>query len=360
MQQLMIDEPPSELSQLQKRLAREFINIEYARRRARLFREQLEAGLAGMTSSDVSIVVFGSLARDEFTEGSDVDWTLLIDGVADPKHLEVGRQVKDVLAAIGARPPGREGIFGNVAFSHNIIHQIGGEDDTNSNTTRRILLILESKPLGRHDAYDRVLNQILTRYIAEDGRFLQSTARFHVPRFLLNDFARYWRTMAVDFAYKRRTRGGDGSAIRNIKLRMSRKLIFVSGLLTCFSLHLLMSEPERRSMLSTAYPAHEFVRHMRVQLARTPLEILASVINGHDHLSAIGLRLFGAYDEFLAVLGDPEKRNHLDRLVPGSEDGDPAFEQLRDASHSFRDALLELFFDDRTDLVHLTKTYGVF
>src|SRR6266853_2425979 len=125
MQQLMIDEPPSELSQLQIRLAREFINIEYARRRARLFREQLEAGLAEMTSSDVSIVVFGSLARDEFTEGSDVDWTLLIDGVADPKHLELARQVKDVLAALGARPPGREGIFGNMAFSHNIIHQIG-------------------------------------------------------------------------------------------------------------------------------------------------------------------------------------------------------------------------------------------
>lgn len=360
MQQLMIDEPPSELSQLQGRLAREFNNIEDARRRARLFRERLESGLTGMTSGDVSIVVFGSLARDEFTEGSDVDWTLLIDGVADPKHLELARHVEGILAALGARPPGREGIFGNMAFSHNIIHQIGGEDDTNSNTTRRILLILESKPLGRHDAFDRVLNQILTRYIAEEGRFLQSTARFHVPRFLLNDFARYWRTMAVDFAYKRRTRGGDGSAIRNIKLRMSRKLIFVSGLLTCFSLHLLMSEPERRSMLSAAYPAHEFVRHMRVQLAQTPLEILASVINKYDHLSAIGLRLFGAYDEFLGVLSDPEKRNHLDQLAPGSEDGDLAFEQLREASHSFRDALLELFFDDRTDLVQLTKTYGVF
>jgi hypothetical protein len=31
--------------------------------------------------------------------------------------------------------------------SHDIVHEIGGEDDTNSNTTRRVLLLLESNPL---------------------------------------------------------------------------------------------------------------------------------------------------------------------------------------------------------------------
>jgi hypothetical protein len=67
-------------------------------------------------------------------------------------------------------------------------------------------LLLESAPVGRRDAFDRVLDSVLSRYILEDARFLQESAQFHVPRFLLNDFARYWRTMAVDFAYKRRTR----------------------------------------------------------------------------------------------------------------------------------------------------------
>ena len=37
-------------------------------------------------SSDISVVVFGSLARREWTTGSDLDWTLVIDGEANHEH----------------------------------------------------------------------------------------------------------------------------------------------------------------------------------------------------------------------------------------------------------------------------------
>jgi hypothetical protein len=94
-----------------------------------------------------------------------VDWTVLVDGIANPKHLEVARETDRIVKSLGARPPGQEKIFGNLAISHQIIHQIGGEDDTNSNTTKRILLVLESRPVGRRDAFDRVLNSVLSRYI---------------------------------------------------------------------------------------------------------------------------------------------------------------------------------------------------
>jgi len=38
---------------------------------------------AALDSEDTSIVVSGSLARDEYTAGSDIDWTLLVDGSVD-------------------------------------------------------------------------------------------------------------------------------------------------------------------------------------------------------------------------------------------------------------------------------------
>ena len=92
----------------------------------------------------------GSLARDEFTSGSDIDWMLLIDGQADPKHHDLYRLVDSRVRQLAVKSPGEEGTFGTMVFSHNLIHEIGGEDDTNLNLTRRSSLLLESEMEGRY------------------------------------------------------------------------------------------------------------------------------------------------------------------------------------------------------------------
>jgi Putative nucleotidyltransferase DUF294 len=159
--------------------------------------------------TEYSILVFGSIGRDELTPGSDLDWTLLVDGIADPAHLDVALAIRRKLDDVGYKQPGPEGVFGNFAFSHELIHQIGGQDDSNANTTRRILLLLEGQAIGRGDAYNRVVSAILHRYLKEDRGLWYGSSEFKVPGFLLNDIARYWGTMAVDFAYKQRTRGNE-------------------------------------------------------------------------------------------------------------------------------------------------------
>lgn len=350
----------SVVAQLESRLGATWTHLRTARELAETTRSLLRTELAGIDSDDTSIVVSGSLARDEFTVGSDIDWTLLIDGSADPHHQELLERIRPIIRHHAAKDPGREGTFGEMAFSHQLVHEIGGEDDTNRNTTRRLLLLLESTAVGRPEAYERVVRNILQRYIREDDGFARTQGRYHVPRFLQNDFARYWRTMAVDFAYKRRTRFGKGAALRNFKLRMSRKLLYVSGLLSCFSCELKLTGRSSLFPCEKFTGAPECVACLRDSIRRTPLDILATVVFAFDHLHETGRKLFGAYDEFVGLLSNSETRNHLESLPARPDLHDPVWERSRLVSHTFRDGLLDLFFDEPSRLAELTRMYGVF
>ncbi len=182
--------------------------LDKARARRQEFKQICEKGK--FLTEDTSVVVFGSLARNEYTSGSDADWTLLIDGEANSDHLRVAQKIKAAIEGI-FKDPSATGSFGGMTFSHQLIHNIGGPEDSNANMTQRILMLLDSRSIhGVGDAaYGRVVRGILNRYIEQEVSHLnrQKTA-YKVPRFLLNDVVRFWRTMAVDFASKQWSRGG--------------------------------------------------------------------------------------------------------------------------------------------------------
>jgi hypothetical protein len=319
--------------------------------------ERLQAGLGGYIPPDTSFVVFGSLARSEFTLGSDLDWTLLLDGPADPAHREAEIALGPRLRELGFIDPNPVGTFGGLTVGHDLIHKIGGDDDTNRNTTQRILLLLESTPIGDSSAYARVIEQVLARYIEED-LVGPGDSPYRVPRFLQNDIVRYWRTMAVDFAHKRRARPGSGWALRSVKLRMSRKLIYAAGLLSCFSCEMEFAEREDEdARLGTP----RVVTHLEGLVRKTPLDILARVMLQYfGELSGVALELFGAYDDFLALLNDPARREHLKTLLPAAAAHDEIYEEGRTLGTRFQKALTRMFFDSKTPLPGLTKRYGVF
>jgi predicted nucleotidyltransferase len=353
----MSDDPkPSAVHELEERLGASWPHLADARARSARSRATLQRELAEIARDDLSLVVFGSLARGELTAGSDVDWTLLVDGQSDPGHLEVAERIDAALVRLGVKPVGREGIFGTLAFGHSLVHLIGGEDDTNRNTTQRILLLLESLPIGGRAAYDRVVGNVLRRYLEEDGTLTHPEARYLVPRFLLNDFARYWRTVAVDFAYKRKTRGGKGGALRGLKLRMSRKLIYASGLLACFGCELGLVRPPCRPPRRPA----ECVECLRAFMAQSPLDILALAFLGAPHLEAAARELFGAYDAFVATLADDGARSYLSALPLDATWSDARYQQAHAPTRAFQAALIALFFDERSPLGELTRHYGIF
>jgi len=114
---------------------------------------ELEATSALLRSSDLSadmsIVLFGSWARDELTEGSDDDWAVLVArefGPYDPDVVQAMALAQVYLGEEGKKP-GSQAVFA-VPFSiDGLVEHIGLDADTNRNLTRRMLLLLESREL---------------------------------------------------------------------------------------------------------------------------------------------------------------------------------------------------------------------
>jgi len=304
---------------------------------------------------NTSVVAFGSLARQEWTSGSDVDWTLLIDGPTDMGHLGVAKSVEEMLEEEAYKKPGPTGTFGSMSSSFELVHHIGGSEDTNQNITRRVLLLLESAGLSDSVTHERVIRAILQRYILGDPP-ATSPGKFHVPLFLLNDIVRYWRTLTVDYATKKWQRSNAGWALRNTKLRMSRKLLFAKGMLLCFLCDEQFAGKPTNG--DSELINVELLEHCFELSRRSAVELLAwALLNFADDDTS--RKVMNAYDKFLETLNDKDKRDHLKELKFGNPD-DPVFDEQRKNNREFRDGLETLFFDSHERLAKLTRRYGVF
>ena len=351
----------SPFEQLKNNLGQEWPEITAARGRTAEVDTDLRTICASLeVPQETGVVAFGSLARDEWTSGSDVDWAFLVDGQADPEHFRLEQLIAETIRDTKYVKPGDTGTFAAMVSSHELIHYVGGTEDSNQNLTRRILLLLESTSLTDPVVHERVVKAILKRYIVCDPAVSSLDQRpFRVPRFLLNDMVRYWRTVAVDYASKKWQQREKKWALRNVKLRMSRKLFFVKGLLICFDCEL---NPDGYALPEEADSevAEAILATRCFHLSRmTPLDLLCSTL-----LERCGRetaeKIVSAYDSFLGKLHDEQIRVHLERLRFEESSSDSIFQDMREISHAFRDGLDRLFFDENEQLCALTRKYGVF
>lgn len=289
-----------------------------------------EQGMADVENLD--IVVFGSIARDEMTEGSDFDWLVVArqysEDPADFNHFK-----KAALEALGAmgrkvKEPGSSGIFGTVIGTTELVNTIGLDADTNLRQTRRILVLEESRSLLRPKDHDQLRRAITARYLHE-----QVSQAGRVPRFLLNDVVRYWRTIAVDYQAKRwQEVQGEKWGSRLLKLRSSRKLTFAGTVASIF-LPVLREEAPTVEMLAE-------------QWGMPPLARLAQLETtlGDEGRHRLG-RVLELADQFSGWLADHDVRKAakgVDHLRE-AEAGTPLHHAYL-ATRELDQALVELFF----------------
>lgn len=307
--------------------------------RARSFTDaELRKRAASLSSVDrVAIVLFGSWGRSELTPESDDDWAVLTES-ADADASEALEAAGRVLGT-AEREPGKQQQFGAAISVEDLVGNIGLDADTNANLTRRMLLLLESRPVVGEDVHARCFASVLDAYLGHGVRDYQP------PRFLLNDLVRYWRTMCVDFEGKRREAGGDDTkyASRNAKLRTSRKLLFAAGLLPVLLCHM----KESREM-----PAF-----LTRQLASPPTDRLAAAFLQQNAVPE-GVRALGAYDRWIGMSAREDVRSELASLREATRDDSPVWAEIRWIGDELQRGLLALLYE--TGLSPLTRQYGLF
>jgi hypothetical protein len=323
----LVGDPRGQVAVLEEATGHKFAHIAMSREfTATTFKEKAEA-LGDLELIDSSICLFGSWAREEYTEGSDDDWAV----VALERFSDYDERIVRAMAAgqlvLGAEDhkPGKQGVFGVPFDVHTLVHFVGLDEDTNTNLTRRMLFLLESRELVgsiHEDARSTVLKRYLN-YGVKDYR---------VPRFLLNDLIRYWRTICVDFEGKHATLDDDKWVSRNAKLRTSRKLLFAGGLIPI--------------LLCSFYTAEDMAPFLKKWFEAPPLDRLAAgfLWAGVD---AEAVRAFHAYDAWMAIQLDTDARNDLKTLRAETRDTSPLFREIREIGYQFERSLLALLLSPR-------------
>lgn len=289
--------------------------------------DEIRNRLEALPLGGAVVLVCGSFARREASAQSDIDYVMVPDDTEmDP---DLSERVSSEIRSIVPNSPSEGGAFGELVNRGKILANIGGDDDSNKNITRRILLLLEGEWLFNKEGLQGFRREILECYIGK------GMTDHQLALFLLNDIIRYYRTVAVDYEFKTSRSGAPKPwAIRNIKLVFSRKLLYASGLF---------------SIAMTADRARDEKIEMLEGLFDRPVMERMMAICGETRMEHV----VASYNRFLDFLGDPATREHLEALEIGNRD-DPTFREIKNEGHHFTRELLKVFEStfDSTHPIH--------
>jgi hypothetical protein len=298
--------------------------------------------------SDIDVVFLGSYARGEARKGSDRDYLVILNGPVDP-HVppDYIREVETICDELSILKAGAGGLFADVAIGPELYTRIGLADDTNVNISRRLLLLTESVSVYCKQTHEDIIRKIIDRYCIDYDEAASQGDHARVPRFLLNDLVRYWRTIAVDFGAKRWRAAAQDWHVRHAKLLISRKVLFAGALASLF-------------LTPTAISSGANVRdHLFREFRKPSLARLAGIFNyltpdGKESIKNI----LCSYNRFLEIL-DSQDVERGDLAKAKTETAQALLGEMKKLGKIIQEGLETIFYDDPL-FSKITRRYGLF
>ncbi len=265
------------------------------------------------------ILIGGSLGRKEALPSSDIDGFVLSDESCEADVIE---KILENLKGIASSPKlnlemAPAGAFSTITKVNELLENYGGRDDSNESLTRRMTVLLEGVGINTRSGFvNDCKKRILHRYLKD---LLDDQTRG--PIFLINDVIRYYRTIAVDYEYKK-TEVGKPWAVRLIKFRHSRKILYFGALLPLLQ---SINESERIGWLE-----EQFINN-------TPLERIILLLNSYGRKEDWDILKY--YNYFVGFFKDNKQKDNLNKIQFDQRDSDNKYLALRDNSRNLRDAL---------------------
>jgi hypothetical protein len=289
----------------------------------------------------IDIIAQGSMGRGEMSEvESDFDYILVAyENVTDPSDIVVAREAaQDAEVAVTKKTHGSTTGFGGLASAIDLVNTIGLDADTNVHTTRRVLLLWESIALVDEDRFEDLLRTVLHRYLYEYEESPEGGDRSKagVPRFLLNDIVRFWRTLAVDYQAKRWLQPtADKGGMRYLKLRSTRKLNFIGALIPL----MLPAIEGKKVTVDDLADNYGLTALARISLLEEYLE---------DEAARLALkRVLELADNFSYLFGQKSFRDAAATVSdPRDPNSDPAFRDARNKTQELQEQLEQLFLSE--------------
>ena len=178
----------------------------------------------GLSNNVETVAVAGSFGRLEGSTESDADYIIV---VKDPEHasIEADKEIlQKAIQAYGVSPPNKSGVFSQPRSQSQLIDPIGEANEKADELGKRMLLLLESRPIFRADIFDFLVDAIFAKY----ANYVTADPDKEFT-FLVNDLIRYFRFICVNYQSSF-WRQNEKWALRNLKLRHSR-IVMYSGLL---------------------------------------------------------------------------------------------------------------------------------